>query len=199
MNCKKTLIAALATVGLTATFSSINPTEVQARSYQSAYTTKNSIVYKNSKGLMRIYEVKGFHIKNDDNSTLTSQIMLYGSFTNKSKKAIKPDYFFASHFGGYQVTSSKWHPLNINYPMFAPNRYASLLRDNGDDYVRPGKTIKFAIADEDPQHIYTGQKVVVRAYKDAYGPSGRLASKNFYLPYVKSTKDYDGSSDDGDA
>lgn len=199
MNCKKTLVAALATVGLTATFSSINSTEVQARSYQSAYTTKNSIVYKNSKGLMRIYEVKGFHIKNDDNSPLTSQIMLYGSFTNKSKKAIKPDYFFASHFGGYQVTSSKWHPLNINYPMFAPNRYASLLRDNGDDYVRPGKTIKFAIADEDPQHIYTGQKVVVRAYKDAYGPSGRLASKNFYLPYVKSAKDYDGSSDDGDA
>ena len=60
MNCKKTLVAALATVGLTATFSSINSTEVQARSYQSAYTTKNSIVYKNSKGLMRIYEVKGF-------------------------------------------------------------------------------------------------------------------------------------------
>ena len=40
---------------------------------------------------------------------------------------------------------------------------------------------------------------VFRAYKDAYGPSGRLASKNFYLPYVRSTKDYDGSSDDGDA
>lgn len=179
--------------------SQLNTNVVEAKSYQKAYTTQNSIVYKNSKGLMRIYEAKGFHIKNVDNSPLTSQIMLYGSFTNKSKKAIKPDDFFTSHFVGYQVTRSKWHPLDINYPMFTPNRYASNLRDNGDDYVRPGKTIRFVVADEDPQHIYTGQKVVVRAYKDAYIPSGRLASKNFYLPSIKSAKDYDSSSDDGDA
>lgn len=196
----------LASVVLSATLlgagtmiSQSNTTVVEAKSYQKGYTTKNSIVYKNNRGLMRIYEVKGFHIKNVDNSSLGSQITVYGSFTNKSKKAIKPDDFFTSHFGGYQVSKSKWHPLDINYPMFTPNRYASQLRDNGDDYVRPGKTVRFVVADEEPQHIYKGQKIVIRAYKDAYGPTGRLASKNFYLPYVKSAKDYDGSDDEGGA
>lgn len=193
------VVLSAALLGTGALTNNSNVNVVEAKSYQKGYTTKNSIVYKNNKGLMRIYEVKGFHIKNVDNSSLGSQITVYGSFTNKSKKAIKPDDFFTDHFGGYQVSRNKWHSLDINYPMFTPNRYASQLRDNGDDYVRPGKTVRFVVADEEPQHIYTGQKIVIRAYKDAYGPSGRLASKNFYLPYVTSAKDYDSSDDEGDA
>lgn len=193
------VVLSAALLGTGTMISQSNTAVVEAKSYQKGYTTKKSIVYKNSRGFMRIYEVKGFHIKNVDNSSLGSQITVYGSFKNKSKKAIKPDDFFMDHFGGYQVSKNKWHQLDFSYPMFAPSNYASQLRDNGDDYVRPGKTVRFVIADEEPQHIYAGQKIVIRAYKDAYGPSGRLASKNFYLPSVKSTKDHDGSDDEGDA
>ena len=142
------VVLSAALLGTGALINNSNVNVVEAKSYQKGYTTKNSIVYKNNKGLMRIYEVKGFHIKNVDNSSLGSQITVYGSFTNKSKKAIKPDDFFTDHFGGYQVSRNKWHSLDINYPMFTPNRYTSHLRDNGDDYVRPGKTIRFVVADE---------------------------------------------------
>ena len=101
------VVLSAALLGTGALINNSNVNVVEAKSYQKGYTTKNSIVYKNNKGLMRIYEVKGFHIKNVDNSSLGSQITVYGSFTNKSKKAIKPDDFFVDHFGGFQVSKSK--------------------------------------------------------------------------------------------
>lgn len=165
----------------------------------SAYTTKNSIVYRNKRGTMRIYQAKGFHMI-DEVGYLENQIVLYGTLKNNSNRGgLTPEDFFNEHFNAYRIRKSSWRQLHsIGSLMFAPTNYTRYLSNNATDYVKPHKTLRFAVAseDDDMARPRTGERVVVRAYNDAYLVEKAMASKNFYLPTVKTAKDHQhGSSE----
>lgn len=160
----------------------------------SAYIASNSIVYQNKKGLMQINDVKAYNITDEDGDFEENQINVYGSFTNNSNKLIKPGNFFDDHFRGFQVTNNKWHEINLSrYLISAASASDQKLAQNADDYVRPHQTVSFMLTEEEPQQIFEGQRIVIRAYKNTFGKV--RASKNFYLSSIQSVEEYDEYGD----
>lgn len=145
----------------------------------SSYTTKNSIVYKNKKGTMRLYQVKGANLRNGSERNFEHVIYIYGTFTNSSNKSIRPIDFFDSHFRAFQISYSKVHELTVNTISFSPTEYTNFLGNNGYDYTRPHRTVRFAVGDEFAHHFSIGQKVSIHTYNDTYSSS--LRKKNFKL------------------
>lgn len=176
----KLLRLALVSFGLLGMGVFSKPTNVKASSYNKAYTTKNSIVFKNSKGIMRIYQVKAANLRNGSDKDFEHVIYLYGSFTNKSSRSIRPTDFFNSHFKAFQIFRSKVHELDINNVAGSPTEYTNTLGNNGDDYTRPNRSVRFAVSDEFAPHFYLNQKISIHAYKDV-GYSKTLKKKTFKL------------------
>lgn len=155
---------------------------VSASSNDTAYTTKNSIVFKNKHGVMQIYQVKAANLRNGNEKNFEHVIYLYGSFTNKSRKSVRPTDFFNSYFKAFQLTSSKVHELDINNVAGSPTEYTNELGNNGDDYTRPNRTVKFAVSDEFSPHFYLGQKILIKAYN--YSGNRMLKQKSFRISGV---------------
>lgn len=166
-----------------------NSVSAASKSYK-AYTGRKSITYKDKTGKMTITGVEALHMMYSDYSSAGSQIIVYGTFTNTSKRAISPQDFANNHFLFYQVKSSKWHELTPVAPIvMTPTKHIDNLSNNGEDKTRPHKTVKFAITDDDPISLSDHQKVVVRAYKEVEA-SRKLASKTLTSPETQNAMDH---------
>lgn len=205
MDCKKTLIIALASAGLlggAVTVSNMNPTVVQAKSSSSSYTTKHSIVYKNKNGIMRITSAQGFLAKNG-NYKPEHQIILYGTFYNKSSHGIAPENFFHDHFKAFQVMRNTWHELygmDGGAASYKSTNHIESLENIAEDTVRPHRSVRFAVVDEFAKNYWQGQKIAVRSYNEAdfgkhittkkfslnvYGHQAKAKPKQQVIPKVK--------------
>lgn len=198
MNYKKILAVALASVGLiggAAMFSNTNTAEVHAKAITTKYTyvDKHSIIYGNKKGHMWIRHVYGYRMLDMDYHYEYSQIIVTGIFTNRTNHNMSPLDFFSQHFRMFQVTKNAWHELDPEGPIpDAPTDYFESLSNNGVSKVRPHKYVEFAFCDNDlPAKIYKNQRIVVRAYHNAYLPSKKLATKNYRLGSIESTMSED--------
>lgn len=163
---------------------------VEASNRATAYTRHKSITYSDKSGKMTITGVEALHMKYSDNSSAGSQIIIYGKFTNKSRKGISPQDFAADHFKFYQLKRSKIHELTPVAPIvMTPTKHIDNLSSNGEDLTRPHKTVSFAISDDDPISLSSKQKVLIRAYKETE-ITRRLASKILTAPRTQNAMDH---------
>ncbi|RVU71815.1 hypothetical protein EJK17_00640 [Lactobacillus xujianguonis] len=194
---KKVLTLFLTLFAVTALGMSSNVQMAQAKVKTTKYTyvDKHSIIYGNKKGHMWIRKVYGYRMLDIDGNYEYSRIIVTGIFTNRSKHNVSPLDFFNQHFKMFQVTKNAWHDLDPEGPIpDAPTDYFDELGNDGISHVRPHKYVEFAFSDDDvPVKLHKHQKIVVRAYHDAYLPSKKLATKTFKLGGIESTMSADDS------
>lgn len=197
MKSKKILAMLITSLALAGTGLQTTSTVVQAKAVTTKYTyvDKHSIIYGNKKGHMWIRKVYGYRMLDIDGNYEYSRIIVTGIFTNRTKHNMSPLDFFHQHFKMFQVTKNAWHELDPEGPVpDAPTDYFEDLSNDGVSRVRPHKYVEFAFSDDDlPAKLHKGQRIVVRAYHDAYTPSKKLATKNFKLGSIESTMSADDS------
>ena len=195
MKCKRMVaLLSIATTLIGVSGSLINTQSVDAKSKypittKYTYIDKKSIVFENSVGNMYIDRFDGYRMLDVDGNYWYSRIIVHGIFTNNCKKKhIKPLSFFYKHFKISQITKKAWHDVDFAGPISnAPSDLIDEFGENGISHVRPKKYVEFMFsADDLSVNPRKNQKIAVRAYKDAYYPSKKLATKYFRLGSIAS-------------
>lgn len=208
MRCKKA-ISLLSIVSMLMGASSVltQPETVSAKvkypiTTKYTYVNKKSITFENNIGNMYIDQIDGYRMLDIDGNYWYSRIIVHGIFTNNcKKKRIVPLNFFYKHFNLFQINKKAWHDLDFSGPIpNAPTDLIDEFGENGVSHVRPKKYVEFMFsADDLPTNLRKNQRVAVRAYKNAYSSSGRLATKYFKLGSIErsmSASDQELANDD---